>query len=305
MRVFIATWRPWTNTRVSLQQRVDMAKDARAELAIKGSNGTYIYGPETWNIFASWPYKGKSNDDLERLAKSQDVDVQAWNFPYLQYPQGSADAINESINRWNFGDVWLDVEGSYAKNYPYNTGPFLRSLGINKARYWLQSYRRPDLHQEIVWNKWLKYKDPNGEHVIHGLGPQAYPIHSRDWVADFERMVDEYEKILAPIGRLDMPWMPTLPTFSESGWTPQLEDMIDGVDYLIDRLGSRLKGIQFWRQDFLFKPEFAGILAYIGTLATDEPEPEPERNDWFAQMDKGAKQDGWDVTATLPPEFAE
>jgi hypothetical protein len=304
MRVFIATWKPWTNTRVTLQQRVDMARDARAELAIKGSNSTYIYGPNTWTMFKTWPYKGKSNDDLEQLAKANGIKVQAWNFPYLQWPQGSADAINESINRWNMADVWLDVEGAYAKNYPSNTGPFLRSLGANKARYWLQSYRRPDLHREIQWAKWLTYKDPNGQYIIHGLGPQAYPIWNKDWPGDFARMVTEYEKILQPIGRMDMPWMPTLPTFSEGGWTPTLNDFIDGVDYLQERLGDRLVGIQFWRQDFLFKPEFESILAYIGTLATEDP-PVPPRDDWFAQMDKGAKQDGWDITATLPPEFTE
>lgn len=300
MRIFIATWRPWTNTRVTLQQRVDQVINAKAEFAIKGSNSTYIYGPETWNIFKTWPYKGKSNDDLERLAKAHDLKVQLWDFPYLRWPQGSADAINESIVRWNARDVWLDAEGKYVKDYPGNTGPFLRGLGHARARFWLQSYRRPDLHPEVKWTKWLSYKDPSGQHIIHGLGPQAYPIWSKDWAADFARMIDEYELILARIGRLEMPWMPTLPTFSERGWTPTLEDFIDGVDYLKQRLGDRLKGIQFWRQDFLFKPEFAPILAYIGTLYEPEaPIPEP-RHDWFAEMDHAAQSRGWDVKSSLP-----
>jgi len=302
MRTFIATWKPWTNVLVSLQQRVDQVKTARAEFAIKGSNSNYVYGPSSWAMFGVPPYKGKSNDDLEQLAKANGLKVQLWDFPYLVNPQGSADAINESINRWNPTDVWLDVEGSYAKDYPNNTGPFLRGLGAARVNYWLQSYRRPDLHPEIKWAKWLSYKDPNGKYIIQGIGAQAYPIFSLDWAADFKRMVDEYEKILEPLGRVDMPWMPTLPAFSESGWTPKLEDMIDGVDYLAERLGDRLKGIQFWRQDFLFKPEFASILAYIGTLFTPEQPPVPIRDDWFAQMDHGAKESNWDVTATLPPE---
>lgn len=302
MRVLLSTWKQvWTNAALGLQQRVDMAIDARAEICIKGTNATGLYGPETWGIFKIWPYKGKSNDDFERLCKANGVKVQLWDYPYLQWPQGSADAVNESIARWNPADVKLDIEGKHAKYWPGNTGPFLRGLGVARSRFWLQSYRRPDVHPEIKWTKWLSYKDPNGQYIIHGLSPQAYPIWSTDWARDFERMVDEYEKLLQPIGRMDMPWMPTLPTFTERGWTPKLVDMIDGVDYLIDRLGSRLKGFNFWRQEFLFRPEYAAILAYIKTLATPEG-PEPGRDDWYAQMNHGAEQHGWDVDAELPPE---
>ena len=302
MKVNLSTWKQvWTNRTLTLQERVDQALKTNAEICIKGSNATGLYGPETWGIFRVWPYKGKSNDDFERLCKDYGVKVQLWDFPYLQWPQGSANAVNESIARWNPQDVWLDVEGRYAKNYPGGTGPFLRGLGVARVKFWLQSYRRPDYHPEIKWNKWLTYKDPQGKYIIHGLGPQAYPIGSDDWPADFERMVDEYEEILGPIGRLDMPWYPTLPTFTEGGWTPQVDDMIAGVDYLVQRLGSRLKGFNFWRQEFLFKPEYAPILDYIGTLATPEPGPEP-RDDWFAQMNYGAQSRGWDITAALPSE---
>lgn len=302
-KVLISTWKPWTNVSVSLQNRVDQAKNANAEICIKGSNSTYIYGPETWNMFKVPPYKGKSNDDFEKLCKANGVKVQLWDFPYLQWPQGSANAVNESITRWNPTDVWLDVEGAYAKQYPGNTGPFLRSLGVARARFWLQSYRRPDLHPEIQWNKWLTYKDPKGNYLIYGLGPQAYPIYSKDWAADFKRMVDEYEKLTGAAGRADMPWLPTLPTFSEGGWTPTLNDFIDGVDYLKARLGERLQGFNFWRQDFLFKEDFKAILAYINTLYEQEiPPVEPGRNDWFAQVDGWSRSEGADITAPLPPE---
>ena len=302
MRVLLSTWKPWNNVSVSLQDRVDMAKMANAEICIKGSNASYIYGPDTWNIFKVWPYKGKSNDDLERLCKQQNVKVQLWDFPYLQYVAGSANAVNESIARWNPADVWLDVEGSYAKNYPGNTGPFLRSLGNVSVRFWLQSYRRPDLHPEIKWLKWLKYKDPLGKYIIHGLGPQAYPIWSKDWVADFKRMVDEYEKLLAAAGRPDMPWFPTLPTFTERGWTPRVDDMIHGCDYLKERLGERLIGFNFWRQDFLFKPEYAPILHYINTLyEPDLPPPPPARDDWYTDIHGFARASGYPPVNPMPP----
>jgi len=302
MRIILSPWKPWNDRSVSLQDRIDMAKGANAEICMKGSDGTRLYGPNTWNIFKIWPYKGKSNDDLERLCKQNNVKVQLWDFPYLQYPAGSARAVNDSIARWNPTDVFLDVELWYAKRYPYNTGPFLRSLGDVRVRFWLQSYRRPDYHPEIVWLKWLKYKDPQGRYIIHGLGPQAYPIWSKDWVADFKRMVDEYEKLLKIAGRQDIPWFPTLPTFTERGWAPSVVDIIQGVDYLKERLGERLIGLNFWRQGFLFKDEYAPILSYIRTLYEPEPPPPPSaRDDWYTDIHGFARASGYPPPNPIPP----
>jgi hypothetical protein len=279
-----------------------MAKAANAEICIKGSNATYVYGKDTWNIFKIWPYKGKSNDDLERLCKQENIKVPLWNFPFLQYPAGSARAVNDSIARWNPQDVFLDIEGRYAKNYPANTGPFLRSLGNVNVRFWLQSYRRPDYHPQIQWQKWLTYKDPMGKYIIHGIAPQAYPKHSQDFAADFKRMVDKYEPIIGGAGRHDTPWFPTLPTFSEDGWTPTLPAMVQGVDYLKERLGERLVGFNFWRQEFLFKTEYAGILSYIKTLyEPDKPPPPPPRDDWFTDIHGFARASGYPPVNPIPP----
>ena len=225
-------------------------------------------------MFKIYPYaRGKSNDDLELLAKQNNLPVQLWCFPYLQDPAVSAIAINDAIARWNPTDVFLDVELWYAKNYPYNTGAFLRSLGQVNVRFWLQSYRRPDYHPKIVWNKWLTYKDLNGKYIIHGVAPQAYPIGSQRFADDFARMVREYDKILTTANRRNIPWFPTLPTFSEHGWEPTLPAMVGGVDYLKNELGDRLVGLNFWQQDWLFKAENAGMRSYIGTLASDVIQP--------------------------------
>jgi hypothetical protein len=101
-------------------------------------------------------------------------------------------------------------------------------------------------------------------------------MQSQDFAGDFERMVIAYAKILNTANRRDIPWFPTLPTFSQSGWSPGLPAMVGGVDYLINELGERLIGINFWQQDWLFKTENAGILAYIGTLAKDVIIPPPK-----------------------------
>ena len=276
MRVILSNWKQWGYSQ-SMQDRADMAIKARAEIGMKGSDGTALYGPNTWSMFKIPPYKGKSNDDLELTCKQSNnrVKVQLWDFPYLQYPQGSADAVNESIARWNPTDVHLDVEGAWAKNYPSGTGPFLRGLGPVTVNFWLQSYRAPNYHPEIQWEKWLSYKDANGRYIIHGLGPQAYPLDSQDFVSDFGRMIIEYDKILAKVGRPHMKWFPTLPTFEQGGWKPTFDAMRTGCDFLISELGERLIGFNFWRQDFLFKPEWQSILSYINTLSTAEPPAPP------------------------------
>jgi hypothetical protein len=244
---------------------------------MKGSNAAGLYGPNTWYRFRVPPYKGKSNDDLELICKQPNnrVKVQLWCFPYFQYPQGSANAINEAIARWNPTDVDLDLEMHYVKNYPSNTGPFLRGLGQVNVRFWLQSYRVPSYHPQIQWEKLLSYKDVNGRYIIHGLAPQAYPLGTQDFVSDFERMVAEYDKLTTKVGRPDMPWFPTLPTFEQGGWKPTLEAMQSGCDFLMSELGERLIGFNFWRQEYLFKPDWKPILTYIGTLSSQEPPPPP------------------------------
>lgn len=276
MRVILSNWKQWDYS-YSMQDRADMAKTARAEIAMKGSDGTVIYGPNTWYRFKTPPYKGKSNDNLELVCKQSNnrVKVQLWCFPYLRYHQGSANAINEAIARWNPDDVDLDIEGYWAKDYPEYTGPFLRSLGQVNVRFWLQSYRIPSYHPQIQWEKLLSYKDVNGRYIIHGLAPQAYPIQSHDFVRDYARMVAEYDKLTTKVGRPDMPWFPTMPTFTEKGWTPTVNDMIAGCDFLIKELGERLIGFNFWRQDYLFQPDWKPILTYINTLSSQEPPPPP------------------------------
>jgi hypothetical protein len=290
-RVLISQWQPWARLSISLGDRVQQIQQVHGEACIKGSDGTALYGPDTWSRFKVWPYKGKSNDDFERACKNSGLKVQTWNFPYLQYPSGSANAILESNARWNPQDVFIDAEGSYVGNYPYNTGPFLRGLGVVTVRYWLQSYRVPSYHPEVLWDKWLHYKDPNGKYIIHGLAPQAYPIGTQDFASDFKRMVDDYEKVLVRVGREDMPWLVTLPTFTEHNWYPTVTAMIEGVDYLKARLGSRLVGFNFWRQAFLFDPLYIPILTYIGTLYEEEeettepvPEPQPPSNGIIARV---------------------
>ncbi len=99
-----------------------------------------------------------------------------------------------------------------------------------------------------------------------------------------------------------MPWFPTMPTFSEWGWTPRVDDMIKGCDYLKDRLGDRLVGFNFWRQGFLFKPEFEPIRHYINTLYEPGPPPPPDaRDDWYTDVHGAVRALGYPPVNPMPP----
>ena len=278
MKIQIATWRPWYNLKVSYDERVAMYTNAKSSCAIKGVNRNGLYGEDTKLLFKTPPFKGKSNDDLERLCKIHNIMVDLWVYFYLDNPVGETNALKVAIERWNPDDVHIDVESEAKKNKKY-TGAWIRALGKVRPRTWLQSYRVPQLHPEINWTKWLSYIDlNNGGYVIDGIGAQMYPVGwttIEQWIADFARALTQYERICKTVKRPDMPWFPTLPTFSEHGWTPTADCMAAGIEFLQRELGDRLVGIQFWRQSFLFKDEFDDILALIYSLDNTPSPPLP------------------------------
>jgi hypothetical protein len=262
MKVLISTWKPWRVIQgATLAERVLQAQKAHAGLCIKGTDGAGLYGPESWGMFRLPQYAGKSNDDLERLAKSQGVSVDLWCYVYLADPTGEANAICQAVARWNPGEVFIDAESDAKKN-TRNLGAFLRSLGRLPARVWLQSYRRPDLHRELGWEKWLGYK-AEGRYIVDGLAPQAYPIGAKSYVDDFSKMLEQYERLLEKVKRPNAPYFMTLPAFEERGWSPNIHQYGLGTMHLLQELRARLKGLNFWRQQFLFMPEFARLLKVI------------------------------------------
>jgi hypothetical protein len=277
MKVLISTWKPWRVIKgATLAERVLQAQKAHAGLCIKATDGAGLYGPESWGIFKLPQYAGKSNDDLERLAKSQGVGVDLWCYVYLVDPAGEANAIRQAVARWNPSEVFIDAEGDAKKN-ARNLGAFLRSLGRLPARVWLQSYRRPDLHRELGWQKWLSYEE-KGRYIIDGLAPQAYPIGAKSYVDDYTKMFEKNERLLEIVKRPNAPYFLTLPAFEERGWTPQIHQLGIGLLHLSDDLDQRVQGLNFWRQQFLFTPEFAPMFTFIQSMgrASEKQEKQPD-----------------------------
>jgi len=248
-------------------------------VAVKGTNREWVYGAEE-NL--PWPHNKYSNDHLEQEAKAQGLEVDLWCYLSLRQPAVEAGAVKQANTRWNPRNIYLDVQG-HAKPYGDNTGAFLRSLGRlyrhdgTPVKVRLQSYRRPSLHPEIAWVKWLTYVGQDNLYIIDGISPQAYYVGTQDSIADYSKMLLDYEKIEAEIRRT-LVWHVTLPTYREHGWQPTADSLEVGINFLRDELGDRLVGFNFYRLGWLMDERLSDVWAML--LAYDwgpgeEPEPEP------------------------------
>jgi len=279
----VSVWKPWNlaawPNSISIEDQINTAVTIGVRaIAIKGTNRDWIYGAKE-NL--PWPHNKSSNDHLEQEAKAQGLEVDLWCWVDCKDPASQARAIKDAVARWNPRNIKLDVEGGVAKQYAYNTGAFLRSLGRlyrhdgTPIKVWLQSYRRPDLHPEIAWHKWLTYVGQDGLYLLEGVAPQAYYIGTQNSVADYKRMISAYGKLEMEIYR-HLNWHVTLPTFSEHGWQPTADSLEAGISFLRDTLGDRLVGVDFWRLGWLMTDQFFDVKTMLLAYDWGEEEPEPE-----------------------------
>ncbi|GAF70977.1 unnamed protein product, partial [marine sediment metagenome] len=217
----ISVWKPWHlaawPNRISIEEQIKMVTllGARA-VAIKGTNREKVFGAKE-NLL--YPGCNHSNDHIEKEAKAKGHEVDLWCWVDCRFPAAQAAVVKEANARWNPRNIDIDHEGGIAKAYSHqNTGAFLRSLGRlhrhdgTPVKVWLQSYRRPDLHSEIAWHKWLSYTGSDGQYLLEGINPQAYYVGTQDSIADYRKMLLAYEKIEAEINRT-LTWRVTLPTY--------------------------------------------------------------------------------------------
>ena len=280
----VSVWKPWSlatwPNNISIKDQVNAAitLGVRA-IAIKGTNREWVYGAKE-NL--PWPHNKYSNDHIEQEAKAQGLEVDLWCYLSLKYPAVEAEAVRQANARWNPRNIYLDAQG-HAKPYAHNTGAFLRSMGRlyrhdgTPVKVWLQSYRRPSLHPEIDWVKWLSYVGQDKLYLIDGIASQAYYVGTQDSIGDYKRMLADYDKLEMEINRT-LNWFVTLPTYREHGWQPTPESLEAGINFLRDTLEDRLIGLNFFRLGWLMNEQLTDVwsmlLAYDWGLE-EEPEPEP------------------------------
>ena len=287
----ISVWKPWNIGKVD--EVVDHVVNLRGgEVCIKATDGTSMYGVNAW-VRARW--NGKDNRDLEKAAKDRGLGVSIWVVPYFRDWAIEVDLIKQAVDWYNPRAVYLDVErfrwtAVDEKGMIQNVGPFLRRLGRLPCEVLLQATRRPTIHPEISPEKWFAYKDlGSGKLIVDANGAQLYPIGwtgAANWELQNEMDVDSNEEIHDRAGRSFITWAPTLPAFSEYGWTPHPDDLAVQIDYLKRRLGTRLTGFNFWALDHLKDiPDLYNFIATVQDPAAPEPDPDPDVGAWVQQAD--------------------
>lgn len=287
--IVVSTWKPWSTAtwygRHSIKEQVSGAVALGCDaISMKGQNLKWVYGAEE-NL--SFIYKKYSNDHLEREMKVQQLDCQLWGWADCEHPDLQADAWRRAIARWNPTTVKFDVEGAKAKANADKTGAFLRSLGPlkrhdgSRVKAYLESYYRPKYHPQIAWEKWLTYKDTDGNFILDGVAPQAYPMGSQDFVGKYELMLEDYRKLETLVG-IAFDWHVTLPAFHERGWHPEAAPLEAGIQLLRDELGIFFVGVEYWRLGWLLTDQGSEVRDMLaGFDWGDVVEPPPvEFEDW-------------------------
>lgn len=269
MRKVISTTWPWDHNRLNQQDVVRMALELSAnEVCIRTPEYISSYNPE-WN------------EDLAGRLQDKGIDVSIWPVVAFRYPEQEAEAIKEDVRRYLPVRVYLDAEN---KRWIQNLPRFLTALGRLAVPVGLGSFRRANYHTEMRWQTWLQAK-ADGEYVIDFLAHQLYPIgwlRPLSWLYNFRLDIDSHERELAIARRPGMPWLPWMPAFIGSGyegvehWVPPVESVKAAVEYVQERLGSRLLGFNWWSldEDLVDIPE---LYEYIKSLPTEEPEPPPDK----------------------------
>ena len=286
MTKIISTWKPWNIGKPA--DVVSLAKKYGNEVAIKAVDGRILYGTNAWT---RWTW-GIDQFAFADLLKAAGLDVSIWVVPYFWDWAAEVDAIHKAIQEYNPKRVYLDIErfqryGTWRgtnvdeNGNIKNVGSFLRRLGRVPAKVYFQGPRRLNLHPEVQAEKFLSYKDlSNGKYIVDGVGAQFYPMGwtgAQSFVEQTALDLASQENVLQRVGRPNLPHCPTLPVFTERGWTPTGEELRAQTDYLVQTLGDRLEGFNFWTLDFQDQMEdtFQEIEAIADPQSGSGPGPNP------------------------------
>jgi len=254
MKTISITW-PW-EWKTPEQIVTEVRSLGLNSLCIRAFDGGAEFGV---NAYSKMRFGGKTNYDVEKAAKAKGLTTPIWGPVYCKYWQSEVFVIKKSQQIYNPPAIFLDYEGKTAEASKGNLGTFLRALGRLPTKVYLQSYRRPSYHRWVQWEKWFSYRDQSsGQYIIDGVGAQLYPIGVHgvaNWKDTTKRDVDDYMAILKSVNREDMPWYPTLPTFTGGTyegqsvpWKPLAEELQGQIDLLTSLLGNRMvnTGVNFW-----------------------------------------------------------
>ncbi len=208
-----------------------IAKTARqaglSYVLIKVANRTYLYNYD-------WKRRIDFVPPLVEALRREGVGVWGWQYVYGDDPIGEANIAIRRIRELKLDGFVINAEAEY-KGKDKAATAYMQRLrkALPHIPLGLSSYRFPSYHPQLPWKQFLTYCDYNM--------PQVYWMHNHNPGAQLKRSVREFEG-MAPF----RPIVPTGATFSERGWTPTANEVLE---FMQTAQSLNLSSVNFWSWD--------------------------------------------------------
>jgi len=195
---------------------------------IKVANGIYAYNYD-------WDMEIDLVPPVAEALHSKGIQVWGWHYVYGDYPTSEASIAIRRVQELNLDGYVIDAESEYKEaGKAAAARQFMTELktGLgDSVPIALSSYRYPSLHP-IPWNEFLEKCDYNM--------PQVYWMEAHNPRAQLEKTIREYE---SPSILYHPPILPVGAAFTEYGWTPSTEEIIEFMD---TARALNLNAASFW-----------------------------------------------------------
>lgn len=225
---------------------------------VKVLNGKWKYN--YWN--AKWHVK-----DLVKAFHNAGIEVYGWQWVLMDDPKTEGLAAVNAVKELGLDGFVMNIEAP-CKNIPTSKAhAYTQEItAIKNVPIGFCSYRFPNYHRGIFYPAYLD--------VCTYIAPEVYWAPSHNPVAQLVRSIKEY----ADMGYGHMPVVPVGSAYSEHGYSPTKQEMIDFNQGVIE---LKLPGISWWRFQQAVDLGFASTIKnmpdnYGGVVIPTPPPPLPE-----------------------------
>jgi hypothetical protein len=254
-------WQLWNLFGGDYQKMLKFAKYMKLSwVSVKILNGKYKYN---WYRDLKYPLGHDLVKELINVFHGSGIEVHGWQWVLMKDGQREGEALVARAKDLGLKGVMMNIEAP-CKNAPITQViKYCQEVADLDIPVGFSSYRYPSYHREIAYEPYLD--------VCSYISPQVYWIQAHDPVAQLERTIKEYAKL--EYGH--MPLVPTGAAFTEYGWKPTKQEMIDFNEAVIE---LKLPGLSWWRFGHAMTLGYYKVIAdmpanYGGLPAPDPPPP--------------------------------
>lgn len=235
-------------------------------VAVKINNGVHR---------SNYPWPGPDYaKKLIEVFHANGIDVHGWQYVYLKNGLMEGRRFVQRARELGVKGVIMDVEGhvKHADNQMQETIKYCQEItkfhndGIPVG---FSSYRYPSYHHQIPYVPFLD--------VSTYITPQVYWMKADNPVYQLERSKKEYDELHN--GEFaHLPFVPTGAAFTEWGWKPRKQELIDFNKAVIEK---EYPAINWWRFGHAVQLGLVSIIRNMPSNYGGEPAPLPPIGDHF------------------------